>query len=67
MRNDDSYGESKRVERIEETVALYVEDMSLEHLMRVTRSNMSDYYCNVASEEEVEVFIMEYWKPKLLN
>jgi hypothetical protein len=67
MRNDDSYGESKRVERIEETVSLYVEDMSLEHLMRVTRSNMSDYYCNVASEEEVEVFIMEYWKPKLLN
>lgn len=67
MRNDDSYGESKRVERIEETVSLYVEDMSLEHLMRVTRSNMTDYYCNVASEEEVEVFIMEYWKPKLLN
>ena len=59
--------EEKRVERIEETVSLYVEDMSLEHLMSIARSNMTDYYCNVASEEEVEAFVHEYWKPKLLN
>ena len=63
----ESRREEKRVERIEETVSLYVEDMSLEHLMSVARSNMTDYYCNVASSEEVEVFVMEYWKPKLLN
>ena len=67
MRNDNSYGESKRIERIEETVALYVEDMSLEHLKDIARSNMNVYYCNVASEDEVQVFIMEFWKPKLLN
>jgi len=67
MRNDNSYGESKRIERIEETVSLYVEDMSLEHLKDIARSNMNDYYCNVASEDEVQVFIMEFWKPKLLN
>ena len=59
--------EEKRIERIEETVFLYVEDMSLEHLMSIARSNMTDYYCNVATEEEVETFVMEYWKPKLLN
>ena len=59
--------EDKRIERIEETVSLYVEDMSLEHLKNIARSNMYDYYCNVASDEEVQVFIMEYWKPKLLN
>ena len=59
--------EDKRIERIEETVSLYVEDMSLEHLKNIARSNMNDYYCNVASVEEVLVFIMEYWKPKLLN
>ena len=59
--------EEKRVERIEETVSLYVEDMSLEHLMNIARSNMNDYYCNVATQEEVEAFVHEYWKPKLLN
>ena len=59
--------EDMRIERIEETVSLYVDDMSLDHLKDIARSNMNDYYCNVASDEEVQVFIMEYWKPKLLN
>lgn len=64
---EEQMSEDKRIERIEETVSLYVEDMSLEHLKNIARSNMNDYYCNVASDEEVQVFIMEYWKPKLLN
>lgn len=64
---EEQMSEDKRIERIEETVSLYVEDMSLEHLKNIARSNMNDYYCNVASDEEVQIFIMEYWKPKLLN
>ena len=64
---EEQMSEDKRIERIEETVSLYVDDMSLDHLKDIARSNMNDYYCNVASDEEVQVFIMEYWKPKLLN
>ena len=59
--------EDNRIERIEETVFLYVEDMKKEYLKDIVRSNMNDYYCNVASDEEVQIFVMEYWKPKLLN
>ena len=64
---EEQMSEDKRIERIEETVFLYVEDMKKEHLKDIVRSNMNDYYCNVASDEEVQIFIMEYWKPKLLN
>ena len=64
---EEQMSEDKRIERIEETVSLYVDDMSLDHLKDIARSNMNDYYCNVASDEEVQVFIMEYWTPKLLN
>ena len=64
---EEQMSEDKRIERIEETVSLYVDDMSLDHLKDIARSNMNDYYCNVASDEEVQIFIMEYWKPKLLN
>ena len=64
---EEQMSEDNRIERIEETVFLYVEDMKKEHLKNIVRSNMNDYYCNVASDEEVQIFIMEYWKPKLLN
>ena len=64
---EEQMSEDNRIERIEETVSLYVEDMKKEHLKDIVKSNMNDYYCNVASDEEVQVFIMEYWKPKLLN
>ena len=64
---EEQMSEDNRIERIEETVFLYVEDMKKEHLKDIVRSNMNDYYCNVASDEEVQIFIMEYWKPKLLN
>ena len=64
---EEQMSEDNRIERIEETVFLYVEDMKKEHLKDIVRTNMNDYYCNVASDEEVQIFIMEYWKPKLLN
>ena len=56
-----------RTQRIEDTVDRKVDNMNEDSLVEYVQTNLKDYYNNVASEEEVEVFIMEYWKPKLLN
>ena len=45
------------VEDIEEAVDEYVDNMSLDDLLTYVRSNMKDYYVNVADFEEVEEFL----------
>ena len=45
------------VEDIEEAVDEYVNAMSLDDLLTYVRSNMKDYYVNVADFEEVEEFL----------
>jgi hypothetical protein len=44
-------------EVIESTVDLYVDDMSLDSLQEYVRSNMKDYYVNVADGEETQEFL----------
>ena len=45
------------VEDIEEAVDEYVDNMSLDDALTYVRSNMKDYYVNVADFEEVEEFL----------
>ncbi len=45
------------VEDIEEAEDEYVNAMSLDDLLTYVRSNMKDYYVNVADFEEVEEFL----------
>ena len=49
--------EEVSVEYIEEAVDEYVDAMSLDDLRTHVRSNMKDYYVNVADFEEVEEFL----------
>ena len=49
--------EEVSVEYIEEAVDEYVDAMSLDDLRTYVRSNMKDYYVNVADFEEVEEFL----------
>ena len=51
------YDEEVPVEDIEEAVDEYVNAMSLDDLLTYVRSNMKDYYVNVADFEEVEEFL----------
>ena len=44
-------------EDIESIVDLYVDDMSLDSLQEYVRSNMKDYYVNVADGEEAQEFL----------
>jgi hypothetical protein len=48
-----------RTQRIEETVDRHVDDMDMDGLLEYAKTNMKDYYNNVASEEEVDKFIKE--------
>ena len=49
----------ERTQRIEDTVDRHVDDIDMEGLLEYTKTNMKDYYLNVASEEEVEQFIKD--------
>ena len=51
------YDEEIPIEDIEEAVDEYVNAMSLDDLLTYVRSNMKDYYVNVADFEEVEEFL----------
>ncbi len=48
-----------RTQRIEDTVDRHVDDMDMDGLLEHTKTNMKDYYVNVASEEEVDKFIKD--------
>ena len=48
-----------RIQRIEETVDRHVEDIEMDGLLEYAKTNMKDYYLNVASEEEVDKFIKD--------
>jgi hypothetical protein len=48
-----------RTQRIEETVDRHVDDMDMDGLLEYAKTNMKDYYNNVASEEEVDKFIKD--------
>tara|TARA_B100001250_G_C19096347_1_gene484952 strand:- start:176 stop:373 length:198 start_codon:yes stop_codon:yes gene_type:complete len=48
------------IERVEETVDRYIDNMDLEQLVEYTATSMKDYYVNVASGEEVDEFLKEY-------
>ena len=49
----------KRIQRIEDTVDRHVDDLDMEGLLEYAKTNMKDYYNNVASEEEVDEFIKD--------
>ena len=48
------------IERVEETVDRYVDNMDLKQIVEYTATSMKDYYVNVASSEEVDEFLKEY-------
>ena len=48
-----------RTQRIEDTVDRKVDHMDEGSLEFYTKTNMKDYYLNVASEEEVDLFLKE--------
>jgi len=48
-----------RIQRIEDTVDRHVDDLDMEGLLEYAKTNMKDYYNNVASEEEVDEFIKD--------
>ena len=48
-----------RIQRIEETVDRHVDDLDMDGLLEYTKTNMKDYYNNVASEEEVDKFVKD--------
>jgi len=48
-----------RIQRIEETVDRHVDDLDMDGLLEYAKTNMKDYYNNVASEEEVDKFIKD--------
>ena len=49
----------ERTQRIEDTVDRLVDHMDEGSLEEYTKTNMKDYYLNVASEEEVDKFIKD--------
>ena len=49
----------ERTQRIEDTVDRHVDDIDMDGLLEYTKTNMKDYYLNVASEEEVDKFIKD--------
>jgi len=49
----------ERTQRIEDTVDRHVDDIDMDGLLEYTKTNMKDYYLNVASEEEVDLFLKE--------
>ena len=49
----------KRIQCIEDTVDRHVDDLDMEGLLEYAKTNMKDYYNNVASEEEVDEFIKD--------
>ena len=49
----------KRIQRIEDTVDRHVDGLDMEGLLGYAKTNMKDYYNNVASEEEVDEFIKD--------
>ena len=48
-----------RIQRIEETVDRHVDDLDMDGLLEYAKTNMKDYYNNVASEEEVDKFVKD--------
>ena len=48
-----------RTQRIEDTVDRHVDDIDMDGLLEYAKTNMKDYYNNVASEEEVDKFIKD--------
>jgi len=48
-----------RIQRITETVDRKVDHMDEGTLEFYTKTNMKDYYLNIASEEEVDLFLKE--------
>ena len=48
------------VERLEETVDRYVDNMDVKQLVEYTATSLKDYYINVAPDEEVDEFLKEY-------
>ena len=57
MTEEVIYDEFPSTEDIESIVDLYVDDMSLDSLQEYVRSNMKDYYVNVADGEETQEFL----------
>ena len=49
----------ERTQRIEDTVDRHVDDLDMDGLLEYAKTNMKDYYNNVASEEEVDKFIKD--------
>ena len=49
----------ERTQRIEDTVDRHVDDLDMDGLLEYAKTNMKDYYLNVASEEEVDLFLKE--------
>ena len=49
----------ERTQRIEDTVDRHVDDIDMDGLLEYAKTNMKDYYNNVASEEEVDKFIKD--------
>ena len=48
-----------RIQRIEDTVDRHVDDLDMDGLLEYAKTNMKDYYNNVASEEEVDKFVKD--------
>ena len=48
-----------RIQRIEDTVDRHVDDLNMDGLLEYAKTNMKDYYNNVASEEEVDKFVKD--------
>ena len=49
--------DDNRTQRIEDTVNRHVDNMNNDKLLEELKTNLKDYYLNVASYEEVEQFI----------
>ena len=48
-----------RTQRIEDTVDRKVDNMNEDSLIEYVKTSLKDYYNNVASEEEVDLFLKE--------
>ena len=48
-----------RTQRIEDTVDRKVDNMNEDELIESVKTSLKDYYLNVASEEEVDLFLKE--------
>ncbi len=51
--------DDNRTQRIEDTVNRHVDNMNNDKLLEELKTNLKDYYLNVASYEEVEQFIKD--------